>query len=183
MAHALLLRDQVYTVFRKLKSSTLSFEAIREGLSHHFSNHHVDERDIERLRFLYFSGKDDYTLSLKPDDICPNGFNCRKDHIACGRLHVAIKDHICRHHFNSETMWCQNTKCRLVHLPRSKIRDMILSVILVIYARRRKDNANLLLRGMTISDDELIACYLRIFGSSPVPKMSHSSMEAGGGRI
>ena len=136
------LPDRVYVIFRKLRASSLSFKAIIDGLDHYFGAHNVENRDIIKIRFLYISKRDDrFTMMLKSDDICPNGFNCTKDHSSCGRLHTVIGGHVCPH-IDVETMCCQHRDCRLVHLPLLKIRDRILSVIMWIYARRCRENGN-----------------------------------------
>ena len=110
-------------------------------------------------------------MIFKSDDICPNGFNCTKDHSSCGRLHTVIRDHVCPH-IDVETMCCQHRDCRLVHLPLLKIRDRILSVILWIYARRCREGDNLRLKDMVISDDDLVGCYFEIYGAAPIPNMT-----------
>ena len=69
-------------------------------------------------------------------------------------------------------MWCKDTNCRLVPLPALKICDHILSVILYIYARRYREDDDLWLKNMVISDDELVGCYFELFDDSLISNMT-----------
>ena len=166
------LPDQVYLIFRRLRSVSLSLKAIICGLQHHFDTPNVEQWDIERLRFLYILKQDGrYNITLKSDDICPKGFNCKKDHSSCGRIHSIIREHVCRH-INFKTMWCEHRECRLMHLPRSKIRDRLLSVILFLYARICRENGNVPLKDLVITDNDLVGAYFEIYDDAPIPKMT-----------
>ena len=176
---SLSLQDSVYLIFQEQRTSSLLIDEIRNALKHRFTMNNVDERDIRRLRFLYYSRCEDspirFQIYIKPDDICPNGSNCKKHRVdpsSCDRLHVVIRDHICCRPLHPQTMWCEDTDCRLVHLPPFKIRDRILSVILYIYARRCREDDDLWLKNMVISDDELVGCYFELFDDSPIPNMT-----------
>ena len=167
------LPDQVYLLFRRLRTFSLSIDAIINGLQHHFSTPNAEQWDIERLRFLYISKQDGrYQICLKPDDICPNGFNCKKDHSSCGRIHVVIGEHVCCRPLNVQTLWCHNRECRSVHLPPFKIRDRILSVILFLYARICREHGPSPLFNLRITDNDLVGAYFEIYADAPIPNMT-----------
>ena len=109
-------------------------------------------------------------MHLKSDDICPNGFNCTIPFSGCRRIHTAISEHMCTQPLNFASMRCDDMTCQLMHMERTKVRDMIASVILSIYSGRCQRDPNYgRLRNIEICGDELVATYLAVFGYSPIP--------------
>ena len=165
--YPLSFHDQVYLIFLDQGVQSLHFEKIRNGLLHRFGTDNVLIGDVSRLRFLYqFEGGDIFTLYLKADDICPLGFNCKKDNSSCQRLHTIIREHVCPN-ITFSTMWCENRDCELVHFRRPRLRDRILSVILYIYKRHKREYPKLALHDLVISDNEFVTAFSELYQEGP----------------
>ena len=171
--YALSFHDQVYLIFLEHGVRTLHFEKIRNGLLHRFGTANVLIGDVSRLRFLYqFEGGGIFTLYLKSDDICPLGFNCKKDNSSCQRLHTFIREHLCAH-ISISTMLCQNRDCHLIHFIRPRVRDSILAVILWIFKRHKHQNPALEFRDLVISGEEFVGSYSKLYPKGPpIPNMN-----------
>lgn len=168
-------QDQIYLIFLEQRSSSLPFEVLRDGLSHRFGTNNVELRHVRKLRFLNIMHCGDRThfhLSLRSDDLCPNGFNCKKDHTSCRRIHVVIKQHICRRDLCPRNESDENSVCHLIHLQKDKMRDVILSIILWIYGKHCREESNTDFLHFTISDEVLIGRYFEIYKSAPFPNMT-----------
>ena len=171
--YPLSFHDQVYLIFLNQGVQSLHFEKIRNGLLHRFGTDNVLIGDVSRLRFLYqFKGGDVFTLYLKADDICPLGFNCKKDNSSCQRLHTIIREHVCPN-ITFSTMWCKNRDCNLIHFVRPRLRDIILSVILWIFKRHKYRNPALKFSDLVIAGEEFIDSYSTLYPKGPpIPNMT-----------
>lgn len=171
--YALSFHDQVYLTFLDQGVQSLNFEKIQNELFNRFGTDNVSIGDVSRLRFIYSEeGGDIFTIYLQSDDICPRGLKCTKDNSSCQRLHTVIQEHVCLN-TTFPSMWCKDRNCALVHLFRPRLRDNILSVILYIFKRHKRQYQDLTLCDLRIPDYEFIATFSKLYPNrSPIPNIT-----------